>query len=267
MSISIQGSSAALATLESLTTQAGAAAGAGALAQVAGAAAVPDGAAPIVDVSGSAAALGGVSAGLATSASIADAAVAAGSLVEGLLVQMRQDALGAADPSLDGDSRAALDQGFRTGLAQIQKAIASAGVAGVNLLDGSVTGLANVSSATLSGVNLSLGGPVIGVGPDATLSDPAGSATIADSLAAAIDKVGQAIGRISAQSQAIESHLGLVAQAGQALSSGVAGQVNGGLDGDGARLAALQVQQQLTLTNASIGNTAPNAILSLFQAG
>jgi flagellin len=254
MSISIQGSAAALATLESLTTQAGQAAGTNPNSPVPDASGAAD-AASIVDFSGAAP--------LATSASIADAAVSAGSLIEGLLAQMRQDALTASDATLGSDSRAALSQGFRDNLGQIQKAIAAAGVAGVNLLDGSVDGASEIGAATLTGVDLSLGGPVIGVGADASLADPAGAAAIAGQLGASIDKVSQAIGAISAEGQAIEGHLQLLAQASL---SGLQGQVDGGLDGDGARLAALSVQQQLSLTGAGIANQAPNAILSLFQA-
>jgi len=262
MSISIQGSAAASATLESLTSQAGQAAGANPSSLIPDASSARD-AASIVDLSGAGPASGGASVGLATSASIADAAVSAGSLIEGLLAQMRQDALTASDVTLDSDSRAALSQGFRDNLGQIQKAIGAAGVAGVNLLDGTVNGPAAIGAATLTGVDLSLGGPVIGVGADASLADPAAAAAIAGQLGAAIDRVGQAVGAISAEGQAIEGHLQLVAQASL---SGLQGQVDGGLDADGARLAALSAQQQLSLANAGIANQAPNAILSLFQA-
>ena len=266
MSISIQSPAAAqLATLESLTNQAGKSAGAGATTPLLDATAPQTTASSVIDVSGPT--LGGVSAGLATSASVADAAVAAGSTIEGLLGQMRHDAVGASDPSLDDDSRAALDSGFKVSLGQIQQAIAAAGVGGVNLLNGSIDGAANVSGATLSGVNLSLGGPLIGVGADASLADPATASAIAGQLGDAIDKVGQAVDQISAQGDAIASHLSLVAQAGLSLSPKVAGAVNGGLDQDGARLAALQVQQQLSIANGSLATRAPNAILSLFQAG
>ncbi len=266
MSISIQGSAAAqLATLESLTNQAGKPAGSGAMSLL-------DATAPqtptslIIDLSGGSASAGGVSSGLATSASIADAAVAAGTTVESLLARMRQDATSAADPSLDSSGRTALNTDFKANLARIQQAIASASVGGVNLLDGSVNGAASGSAATLTGVNLSLGGPLIGVGADASLADPASSAAIASQLGTAIDKVGQAVDQISAQGQAIESHLSVVAQASLAMLPGVAGGVNGGLDADGARLAALQVQQQLSLSGGAVANQAPNAILSLFQA-
>ncbi|HEY2709845.1 MAG TPA: hypothetical protein VGI95_17480 [Caulobacteraceae bacterium] len=266
MSISIHSSTAALATLESLTTQANSTTNAGAPASLLRATSPTD-PSSIIDVSGGlASALGGASAGLATSASIADAAVSTGSLIQGLLTQMRQDAASAADPSLSGDSRGALDQSFKTGLAAIQKAVAAAGVGGVNLVDGSVSGSANVSAATLTGANLSLGGPLINVEADASLSDPADAGSIAAQLGTALDNVGKAVGQFSAQSQAIETHLTLVAQASLAASSGASSGVNGGLDADGARLAALQVQQQLSLTSSSIANQGPNAILSLFQA-
>jgi flagellin len=268
MSISIQGSAAAqLATLESLTTQPGGAAATGATSLLNATSVQNDAsqnASSIIDLSGGGAP--GVSAGLATSASIADAAVAAGTSIQGLLAQMRQDAVSASNTTLDSTSRAALNSDFKTSLAQIQKAIASAGVDGVNLIDGSVNGAANVSAATLNGVNLSLGGPVIGLGADASLGDASTASAVASQLGQAIDKVGQAVGQISAQAQAIESHLSVLAQAGLSLSPSVAGAVNGGLDADGARLAALQVQQQLSLTNSSLASQSSNAILSLFQA-
>jgi flagellin len=267
MSISIQGSAASqLATLESLTSQqAGASSATGATSLLDPT--TPQAAASsIIDLSGSSSATTGVSAGLASAASIADAAVSAGTAIEGLLAQMRQDAVTASNPSLDDDSRAALNTGFKSSLAQIQKAIAAAGVDGVNLLDGSTDGAANIATATLTGVNLSLGGPLIGVGADASLSDPSTASALASQLGSAIDNVGKAVDQISTQGQAIESHFSVVAQAGLALSPGVAGAVNTGLDADGARLAALQVQQQLSLTPSGVGNQSPNAILSLFQA-
>src|ERR1700722_3860484 len=155
MSISIQGSTAAqLATLESLTTQSSQTSGAGATSLLNALTSSQDPSSSVIDLTGGSPATAGVSAGLATSASIADAAVASGTTIEGLLAQMRQDAVSASDPTLDDDSRAALDSGFKANLAQIQQAIGAAGVGGINLLDGSTNGAANVSAATLTGVNL-----------------------------------------------------------------------------------------------------------------
>jgi flagellin-like hook-associated protein FlgL len=267
MSISIQGPTAAqLAMLDSLTAQPGGSTGAGATSLLQATSPQSD-AASFIDVSGGASQPGGgLSAGLATSASIADAAVAAGTTIEGLLAKMRQDAASASDPGLGADKRAALDAGFKAGLTQIQKTIAAAGVDGVNLLDGSAGSGANAATASLTGANLSLGGPTIGVGADASLADPSAASAISGQLGEAIDKVGKAVGRISAQGQAIESHLAVVARAGLSGSAGVANAVNAGLDADGARLAALQVQQQVSLAGGGVAGQTPNAILSLLRA-
>src|SRR3984957_16874117 len=167
MSISIQGSTAAqLATLESLTTQSSQTSGAGATSLLNALTSSQDPSSSVIDLTGGSAAPAGVSAGLATSASIADAAVASGTTIEGLLAQMRQDAVSASDPTLHSDGRAALDSDFKANLAHIQKTISAARISGVNLLAGSAAGGANVSAATLPGLNLSLGGPLIGVGAD-----------------------------------------------------------------------------------------------------
>ena len=248
MTISIQGSSAALAGLDLLSHSA-----------ASPHAARPDadgaqGASAIVDLSGLAAGgFGGPGLGLATSASVADAAVAAGSLVEGLLAQMRQDALGAADPALGGDARAALDAGFQGGLGQIKAAIAAAGVSGVNLVDGSAIGQAPDG---LPAFDMSASGALIGLAAGAGLSDPTGAASLADQLGGALDNVGQAIAQIISRGDAIHGDL--------AGAQGLRG-VNPPLDADAARLAALQVQQQLGASLESIGNRAPQAILALFR--
>jgi hypothetical protein len=256
MTISIQGANpAVLATLDPLAGQAGVLAGTQAGASPGASADAPGGSSAIIDLSGlAAAAPDGPSVGAATSASIADAALAAGALVEGVLAQMRQDAVSASDPSLGGDARAALSAGFQGGLGQIQAALNAAGVGGVNLIDGSSVGQ---GPDGLPAFDFSLGGPAIGVPASASLSDPAAAASLADQLGAALDNVGQALGQIAAQSDAtgIEGTFAGMSGAG----------FDPGLDADGARLAALQVQQLLSASSGPIGNQAPQAILALFR--
>jgi flagellin-like hook-associated protein FlgL len=269
MTINIQGSSSALAMLEALTSQSSAAAtsNAGAPTALLDATSSEPTAASIIDLSGGAtSALSGLSAGLSNSASIADAGAAAGTSIVSLLSRMRQDAVTASNPDIGTDTLAALNAGFQSDLQQIAAAVSSAQVGGVNLIDGSVSGQASsqqAPGASLTGVNLSLGGPLIGLASAASLSDPATAASVAEQLGTAIDHAGQAVSQISAQGDAIQANLALVAQAG--LSSNSASLVNPSLDGDGARLAALQVQQQLSIGGESIGNQAPQTILSLFR--
>jgi flagellin-like hook-associated protein FlgL len=261
MTISIQSTNPALAALESLALQRGGSANAGsAPAQTSPAATPADSGSTILSLSGGAS-ISGVPSGLLAMASAADAGVSAGNAIEGLLARMRQDALSAADPGLASDARRALDTGFKADMATISSAVAAASVDGVNLIDGST---ATASGATVAGIDLSLGGPLIGLASDSSLADPANAAAIADQLGSAVDNVGQAVGQIAAQGQALNTHLSLVAQAGLALQPGLAGAVNSSLDADGARLAALQVQQQLS-TSGPIASQAPQAILALFR--
>jgi flagellin len=67
------------------------------------------------------------------------------------------------------------------------------------------------------------------------------------------------------QSDQVTAHPGLVALASGTLPSGVGGQVQPNLDGDGARLQALQLQQQLRSLTAPIANQAPQALLALLR--
>jgi flagellin len=263
MTISITGSAAAQTALDPLGLQQLNPADAGAAALLNATApqdSTADPASPVVDVSGLPAILSGETHGLVDAATAVDSAVAAGTTIEGLLARLRQDALSAADSRLSSDARAALDTGFQTDLAGVQSAIAQAGIGGVNLLDGSATDGGQGGSASLTGVDLTLGGPLIGIAPGASLTDPGQAASLAEQLGSAIDNVRRAVGGIAQQGDAIQSHLAVLQQAGLAPSAGASG-----LDTDGARLQALQIQQQLTLSGAAIANQAPQSILALFR--
>jgi flagellin len=183
---------------------------------------------------------------------------------------MRQAAHGASDPSLGADARGALNSRFRSDLAKINAVVAQASSGGVNLIDGSVSGSLQApagggSTVTLTGANLSVGGPLIGLTDDASLADPAQAASAAATLETAIGAVGQAVSQLSVQSQAIDGHLSVLAQASLTASPGVAAAVNPNLDEDGARLQALQVLQQLQAGGGAATSQAPQSILALFR--
>ena len=185
MTIAIQSTNAALAALESLAAQTSAPSGP----QSDGLAnAIPPGllnpsgspdqgnGGDVLSLSGgaAAAALSGLTGGLANAASAADGAVSAGSAIVVLLGKLQAAAQSAANPALAPDQLAALDAGFQANLAKVTETLAAASAGGLNLLDGSASGAQSVGTpADLTGFNLSLGGPVIGLGPDAKLSDAA----------------------------------------------------------------------------------------------
>jgi flagellin len=260
MTISIQGTNSALSALETLAALQGghAAGGTSAASQSAQTAPTTDSAATILSVSSGSAAPSLFGPDLATTASASDAAVASGSAIESLLTQMQQDAQSASDPSLSDGDRATLDANFQSGLAALGEAVSGASVDGLNLIDGS-------AGAASGGTDFSAGGSVIGLGANASLSDPTSAAAIAGQLGSAIGNVGQAVGQIAARGQAITDHMTVVAQAALSLQPGLSAAINGNLDADGANLAALQVQQTLSTSSGSIAGQSQSAILAMFR--
>jgi flagellin len=272
MSISVQSSTAAQIALENLlgANGAGAAIQSGApeqsLAEAPADAAQP---AAVWDIGGAGAGTN-ASDGLATAASIADSAVSAGGAITDILERMRQAAISASDPNLDQGARSALDASYQAELGQLQSVVGQASTSGINLIDGSLSGNVQAPSdgtdtATLTATDLTATGPVIGLPANSSLLDPSAAASVADTLQTAIGAVGQALGQIAAQGDAIQSHLDLLAQAAWSSSGSGGSAVAPGVDQDGARLQALQVQQQLAASGYAISSPGSLGILGLFK--
>lgn len=110
---------------------------------------------------------------------------------------------------------------------------------------------------SIPGVDLSLGGEVVSIGPDARADDPA----LRETAQRALDTLQSAISRLTDAARALEAHYGFLG-----LSESAAG-VRGDLDADTARLLALQVRQGLEQAGiGAIANVEPKAVLALFKA-
>jgi flagellin len=266
---SVQSSPSALIALENLSNIQ--ASGAGVAAQTGAQTATQTDSpqpAAVVAATATGAAAGGVDPNLASAGRIADSAVSAGGAIADLLAQMQQAASAASDPSLSASDRGALNTSYQNDLAKIQATVGQASANGVNLLDGSTNGAAqlpgdNGATVTLSATDLSLGGSVIGPVASASLLDPTSASQAASAAGVALASVNQTVGQIGGQGQAIENHLAVVANAG--LTAGLAANVNSNLDADGARLQALQVQQQLLSDGQAVTGQSPQSILALFR--
>jgi flagellin len=219
-------------------------------------------------------ALGAVKMSLERAQSIAEVSMAAGETVSDLLVQLKQKVVAALDTSLDTASRTALDSDFKSILRQITQVVGNADFDGANLLDGSVGAniqfLANADATnkiTLSTQNMSLGGALITVGANASITSVALASVILPQLDASIGLVNQALGNLGSQGKQIEGHLGFVGKLTDVLETGVGNLVDADLAKESARLQALQVQQQLGAQALSIANQAPQIVLQLFRGG
>ena len=204
--------------------------------------------------------------------SVIDVALAGSEAISDLLIQMREKALAASDPSLDATSRLAYNEDFQSILNQIQTIVGDSSFDGANLLNGSVTnGISFVADMdasdqiTLGAEDLSLGGTIITFAATSSL----GSATLASGLISTIDtslnNVNAALARLGATANRLDTHIGFVSKLMDSLEVGVGNLVDADMAKESARLTALQTKQQLSTQALSIANQNSQSILSLFQ--
>jgi len=198
--------------------------------------------------------------------SIADLAVGAGQSVASLLATLKDQATAAQDPSLDPTARQTLNGDFKSVLGQIASTVDQASFDGVNLLDGdSPSGLSLPASAgvSLSAQNLTLGGPIVTLAATASLGTPSAAASALADVTNSLSNIETALNALSDQASQISAHGSILDQLSGALQAGTT--ANGGTSADGARLLALQVQQQLSAQSQPIANQSPQLVLSLFR--
>jgi len=204
--------------------------------------------------------------------SIADVSLAAGQSVSDLLNQLREKVVGAMDTSIDTTSRNALSGDYKALLGQISHVVENASFNGTNLLNGSLSKaiqfIANSdanSTITLSARTISLGGPIITLTANSSLTTATLAGTILTQLDTSISNLNANLGALGSQAKQIQGHLSFVAKLQDSITSGIGNLVDADMAKESSKLQALQVQQQLGTQSLSIANQAPQSILSLFK--
>ena len=218
--------------------------------------------------------LSAVQTSLDRSVSIADVALAAGEAISDLLVQMREKATAAMDPSIDTFSRQAYDADFKALIDQVSVILQNAEFDGANILNGSITGgiafLADADasrSITLRSQDLSLSGSIITLSNSASLGTVTLSNAVVSQIQTSLDNVNQALANLGSDAKKMEAHRGFVGKLMDSLTEGVGNLVDADLAKESARLQALQVKQQLGVQVLSIANSQPQIILNLLNGG
>jgi len=214
-------------------------------------------------------ALESVKTSLNRATSLADVALAAGQQISDILVELRQKATAAADPSASVATRKAYDDEFQALLTSLGSFAANASFDGENILDGSSTTaldfLANADASETISMNrqdLTLAGLSL-TGLD--LTDETNATAALTAVETALTDASARLAELGAQSKQIEKHTIFVAKLMDSLEVGVGNLVDADMARESARLQALQVQQQLGAQALSIANQAPQIILSLFK--
>ncbi len=217
-------------------------------------------------------ALGAVGTSLDRAISIADVALAAGESISDLLVQMREKATAALDPSIDTFTRNAYDADFKALRDQLEVILKNAEFDGANILSGTITPgiefLADAAASrtlTLKAQNLSLSGANVTLTTTGDLLSISNAGATLSQIQASLDNVNQALANLGSDMKKLEAHNKFVSRLQDALKVGIGNLVDADLAVESARLQALQVKQQLGVQALSIANSQPQIILNLFR--
>ncbi len=214
--------------------------------------------------------LGGFSAvqqSLSSGVGAAAVAAAGATQVSDLLTNLKAQAIEASNPANSPAQQTILAAGFNATLNQIGTIVANATYNGVNLL---VPGAQNVGvTSTISGGQLTIPSASGVGGVTAALSGGVATTAAALSLLSGIDSqqlvVGQALGTLGANLNAINAQNTFTVTLSNATTTGLGSLIDANLAQASAQLQALQVQQQLGSQTLGIANQRPEVLLSLLR--
>ncbi len=202
-----------------------------------------------------------------------DVALSAGQSISDLMIQLKQKALSAADPSLDTASRQALNSDFTALRDQITTIVKNAVFNNFNLVDGSTNQVQALASAdgtrriTTQAQNMSLGGSIVTLAATASVSTQVKASALINVIQTSLTNVNSALAKLSAGAAKFSIQATFTQKLSDTLTTGLGNLVDANMADESAQLQSLQVKQQLGVQALSIANQAPQTILSLFQGG
>jgi flagellin len=200
-----------------------------------------------------------------------DVALSAGQSISDLLIQLKQQALSAADPSLDTASRQALNANFTALRDQITTIVKNAVFNNSNLVNGSTNMIQALASSdgtrriTTQAQNMSLSGSIVTIKSTATISTQTKASALIATIQASLTNVNGALAKLSAGAAKFSIQATFTQKLSDTLTQGIGNLVDANMAQESASLQSLQVKQQLGIQALSIANQAPQAILSLFH--
>jgi flagellin len=200
-----------------------------------------------------------------------DVALSAGQSISDLLIQLKQKALSAADPSLDTASRQALNANFTALRDQISTIVKNAVFNNFNLVDGSTNQVQALASAdgtrriTAQAQNMKLSGSIVTITTTATVSTQAKASAMIATIQASLTNVNSALAKLSSGAAKFSIQATFTQKLSDTLTAGIGNLVDANMAQESAMLQSLQVKQQLGVQALSIANQAPQTILSLFR--
>ena len=202
-----------------------------------------------------------------------DVALSAGQSISDLLIQLKQKALSAADPSLDTASRQALNANFVALRDQISTIVKNAVFNNFNLVDGSTNMVQALASAdgtrrvTAQAENMNLSGTIVTIKSTSTVSTQAKASALITVIQSSLTNVNSALAKLSSGAAKFSIQASFTQKLSDTLTAGIGNLVDANMAQESAMLQSLQVKQQLGVQALSIANQAPQTLLGLFQGG
>jgi flagellin len=200
-----------------------------------------------------------------------DVALSAGQSISDLLIQLKQKALSAADPSLDTASRQALNANFVALRDQISTIVKNAVFNNFNLVDGSTNMVQALASAdgtrrvTAQAQNMNLSGTIVTIKSTSTVSTQAKASALITVIQTSLTNVNSALAKLSSGAAKFSIQASFTQKLSDTLTAGIGNLVDANMAQESAMLQSLQVKQQLGVQALAIANQAPQTILSLFK--
>src|ERR1700744_3123383 len=176
-----------------------------------------------------------------------DVALSAGQSISDLLIQLKQQALSAADTSLDTASRQALNANFTALLGQITTIVNNATFNNFNLVNGSTTKIMALASAdgtrhvTTMAQNMSVSGSIVTLKNTNTISTQTRASALISTIQTSLTNVDSALAKLSAGAAKFSIQATFTQKLSDTLTTGIGNLVD--------------------------ANMAPQTLLSLFQSG
>ena len=200
-----------------------------------------------------------------------DVALSAGQSISDLLIQLKQKALSAADPSIDTASRQALNANFVALRDQITTIVKNAVFNNFNLVDGSTNQVQALASAdgtrrvTTQAQNMKLSGSIVTIKTTSTISTQAKASALINVIQTSLTNVNSALAKLSSGAAKFSIQATFTQKLSDTLTAGIGNLVDANMAQESAMLQSLQVKQQLGVQALAIANQAPQTILSLFK--
>ncbi|MBL4803078.1 MAG: flagellin [Emcibacter sp.] len=225
---------------------------------------------------GELAGLSAVKSSLDQASSSLNVALAATEAVSELLIQLKEKATAASDPSASSETLSALNDEFQNLIAQIDTVVNNAEFNGVNAVKTGgkdITALTGVPDGTLSIGNFSITIGKTDISAKASgLALTSAALTSAGTASAALAKITVAetklktfLSTLGAGAKRVDIQRAFTDKLSDAIEIGIGNLVDADLARESANLQSLQVRQQLGLQALSIANQAPGSVLSLFR--